>query len=1034
MDDAQFRAGDSVRKKSSPDVVGLVRAVDWDEQLGERWYRVQFGSALRGVPESDLEALPNDADPWADAFAGRYASARAFQSRLTFERLRKPPSRIALSFGSARAAFYPYQFKPLLKFLENPRQRLLIADDVGLGKTIEAGYILREMRARHGLERVLIVAPARLQSKWKDEMERRFDETFEVVRLRDLLRIRHRLERDEEVESFRWITSFEAARDDRFVSMLSDFEPTIDLVIVDEAHRMRNSSTAQHALGRALASCADGLVFLTATPVQTGIDNLFNLLRLLDEQEFSDFGVFQHQMQANRAIVRLANALRDEDVRAEDLEALLRAVALNRYSVALTRGEYFESIATRARRVNELDRSQRIDLQRDIAELSLTSHIISRTRKVEVLPDRPQRQSRALVVSLTESEGSFYRSIAGLCKELNPDLSDWGLAMATLMAYRYTASCIPAARQLFQERAQTRDIAGAFATENDDELMIDSTVHNESTVLGQQLAAIASTIDLHGVDSKFTQLVKALQAIWDDDAAANREVRKVVLFSFFKRTLRYLSERFATMGIIHRRIDGDMPIPDREVAIDEFASDRQIRVLLSSEVGAEGLDLQFASVVVNYDLPWNPMVVEQRIGRIDRIGQSSPKITIISLVAAGTVEERILLRLYERIGIFKETIGEIDPILGEMIERLEREVLRGALAEDELERQALQAADAFVKEQREAERLGRDADGLMAADQAFLDEVEALVGKRRMPLGPEIFAFVADLLAKTYPGANFPKAILTDAREIRLPSELSFDMRRLLESSPEVMRVSRKIDGGSFRATLNQQAALGHARAELIHARHPLVRFAFECMAQSGNRARAFAFRVDVPRERLPFVVEGLYCFSIWLFDLHGVRARTEIVPFFARVGPDSDSLEGDAADELYLRMLDHAEICDPLPEISSDLLTNARCRLDGMAKRARQVLHARESTLDEARHLRRRATLETTLSARVRSAEQRVADLRRKGAAEFAIRMAINKAEKAKLRFDAAMQELSTTRRFQIEDEEIAVGLVDMRHVAGES
>ena len=166
--------------------IGAVRDIVSSEQVDERLYRVQFGTHTRTVPEQVLEPLPKDTDPWSDLLEGRFEGGATFQKLLTFERLHRPPSRVATTFGTARAKLFPYRFKPLLKFLDNPNQRILIAADVGLGTTVEAGYILKELKARHGLELTLIVVPARLRTKWKTELERRFDEAFEVVSAKEV--------------------------------------------------------------------------------------------------------------------------------------------------------------------------------------------------------------------------------------------------------------------------------------------------------------------------------------------------------------------------------------------------------------------------------------------------------------------------------------------------------------------------------------------------------------------------------------------------------------------------------------------------------------------------------------------------------------------------------------------------------------------------------------------------------------------------------------------------------------------------------
>ena len=192
------------------------------EATGEKIYRIRFGTSVKSVAESEIEYLPDITDAWDAIRRSSFNGSRAFKTLMTFERLRRPPSPIAASFGSAKAAFYPFQFKPLLKFLDNPTRRLLIADDVGLGKTIEAGYILRELKSRFSIERILLVVPSRLSSKWKSEMERRFNEHFEIVKKSQLISLRESMEKIGELDSFSWIVSIESARDRSVIDFLEE--------------------------------------------------------------------------------------------------------------------------------------------------------------------------------------------------------------------------------------------------------------------------------------------------------------------------------------------------------------------------------------------------------------------------------------------------------------------------------------------------------------------------------------------------------------------------------------------------------------------------------------------------------------------------------------------------------------------------------------------------------------------------------------------------------------------------------------------
>ncbi len=305
----RFGVGDYVQRVNQPELAGIVREHRWDGQV-ESWnYLVQFGAQLRAVPEEALEVVSVVRSPWESFEQGSLSGKAHFIFTLTYERLKSPPARIAHSFATARTQFYPHQFKPLLKFLDNPGKAILIADDVGLGKTIEAAYILRELDAHQAIERVLIVVPARLRSKWEKELRQRFGEQFKVVKGADLIEQANRVAKGRELEEFRWITSFESSRSDEVRAALEDVPLPIDVLIVDEAHRLRNPETLQHKVGSVLTRSANAVMFLTATPVQNKLEDLWNLPKLLSPDEFSEWPLFQEQIKGNRLILAAQNSL-----------------------------------------------------------------------------------------------------------------------------------------------------------------------------------------------------------------------------------------------------------------------------------------------------------------------------------------------------------------------------------------------------------------------------------------------------------------------------------------------------------------------------------------------------------------------------------------------------------------------------------------------------------------------------------------------------------------------------------------------------
>lgn len=1020
----ELEVGAAVRRRADPAIVGIVRSRAWNEQLEDWIYKVQFGLGTIGLPGDELEPLPETSDPWSDLAAGSLGDPDTLQRLLVVRRIQKPASRIAAAFGTARARVMPYQFKPLLKFLESQSQRLLIADDVGLGKTIEAGYVLRELRARTNLERVLVIVPARLREKWRNELERRFDERFAVVNRRRVLReLLEPIAAGRDVGDLQWIVSYESLRTKEVIEAFQDLGPAIDLTIVDEAHKARNPDTLQSRAVRAAVDCSTSALFLTATPIQTSLENLFNLLRILEPDTFQRFDVFTSQLDATRPVGRALAALRRSPPNTESARQELEQMFAR--EGAATRS-FLSSLMQRLADASSLTRTDLVALQRDISELSPISYIMSRTRKVEVLPDRPVRNAQAVMVTMTEAERTYYDAVVDMCRAAST--SSWGESMWALSAYRCAASCIPASVEYFRQHA--REPAGEVSTlsaeleEESPWLEGDGqkpapTGASVGTLLGRLLGKTPARFP---VDSKFTAFRRALQEVWDEDRGAGRRQRKVVVFAFFKRTLSYVSQRLAAAGVQHERIDGDMPISEREDAMERFLNQPQLLVLLSSEVGSEGLDLQEASVVVNYDLPWNPMVVEQRIGRIDRIGQRSPTLSILNLTLKDTIEERILLRLYERIGVFKDTIGEIEEILGEQVQDLVTEALTGQLSPQDQERQADLTASAIVNERLQAHRLQTEAESLIAGDQAFLDEVEGLIGERKVPSAQELHRFIRGFLVTRYPGSQVPDSLVDDIGSLVVRPEIASDLNRHIPPDADVRRFIGRVQEGRVAATLDPEVYLKHPRAELLGSQHPLLRLAC-VLVPRDTEGGVRVFHADVPSPQ--GVVPGDYIVRLWHAAITGLRPRVELYPLTWSVS-GACLLEHEKATNLYRALLDSATEPARVTQLSSLAVDAARTALDAEVQKRLAHLTTTEAGLARARATRRRLTLEGTLVRRVQAAEGRLKLLRERAAVhDFPLRMAERNLLKEQARLTAFRTETDESRPVVVEEETVALALV---------
>ena len=1033
---SDLAVGDLVQKKNERVKVGEVLELIYDDQLDEHLAKVAFGNGPETCLIENLEHFrPGHQDKWKDLANCRVSGADSFRTLLTVVRLKTPPSPIISAFGTARTRFYPYQFKPLLKFLENPNQRLLIADDVGLGKTIEAGYVLREWRARQGLQNVLIVVPARLKVKWQQELDRRFDERFDIVTSKEIKQVFSKVIQGRDLPEFNWIVSYETLRTEPIIALLKEVRPSLDLLIMDEAHRVRNRSTNQYRSADILKDCADAMVFLSATPVQTGMDNLYTLVNLLMPDTFESRPMFDEILEANRPIIRACQLVSKGCLfeAADQLEIL----GSQHLTKSLADDPYFQDVIKRLREADSNDRSAIVRLQRDVSEFSLLGHVLSRTRKVEVMENWPARIAQNPHIDLSPDESAIYDSVKSIIRLLNPQGAGWGATMAAVTAYRYTASCIPAAVEYFRERLaaggllpaakelageEEREFVDVFSDKGDD---WDAEV-DVSGKVSELLQSVLDRCPPPGKDSKFQALLTVLKETWKFDAKDKKKQRKVVLFAYFRRTLSYLHQQLKNEGIATHIIHGDIAMDDRLDRIEDFLNSPKINVLLSSEVGGEGIDLQKASVLVNYDLPWNPMVVEQRIGRIDRIGQEAENMIIVNLVAHNTIEERILFRLYDRIGLFKESIGEMDDIIGPMdLQKLMIGALSGKLTAEALQEQFEKTALAAETKLDGAHTLSQQVDGLLAADQAFLDEINALVTTRRVPDTKDLKVLMLEMLQMKYGGIRF------DELKNRKPSTLTLGHEAVTElgnwarsHSIDAHRLAQRFhQQSSVQVTFDADIAMEHPRVEFIQARHPLIQFAVYLLEQNtGYQSNSFA--LSIKSKTIP---KGVWAIGVWGLTLNASRPETRLESVACNL-LSRELLSGLAADELLVACLSGASDMDTTLVRPDKTATEQSIKLikeSFLLRRATIVKEARE--VEERKLARVRTTWLQTLTIRRDAAKRRLDLLIHRKAKDFAVKMAQATLDKRDRALQKKQEELSVNSKLRWEDHEISAILLNV-------
>jgi ATP-dependent helicase HepA len=839
-----FKIGDPVFLKADKSRKGIVIQV-----LGGAQSRYQVFHSPNDVGEYGEAQLASDA-PIVSAHEALltalmdqvWIGAEEFRARLTAQQIAHPLSSSLYALHAARISYIPFQFKPLLRFLQSDRPRLLIADEVGVGKTIEAGLILKELQSRQRADRVLIVCPKALVGKWRAEM-RRFDEDFQILTPEQLEYCINETDLDGEWPSQynRAIVNLEALRMDIYLQgranrrglLNLDAPPQFDLLILDEAHHVRNSETSSHAVLRFLCDVSEAVVFLSATPIQTSSQNLYSLLNLLRDDLFQDFGLFELMAEPNEALNRAARLIRNyqsvPNWQVEVLDCLIAASDTSWGRNALSADANFTFWLDRLNSTEMLSDSERIRCLRDLEEVHAFVRVVSRTRRRDV-GRFTIREPHTVAVPFTPQQRDFYEQLIDFRRRVLTEL--YGSATARLIIdtlERQATSCLPMIAQSLANLAAEGHLNLFNLTDVDDEegnLVLQDELRDDLRTL-QRLAA-ALPLD----DPKFDQLVQVIQSVQEGLGS-----RKLLVFSFFLNTLHYLYERLTENGYRVGLITGRTLDVDRETLRSRFAlaaeNSNAFDILLSSEVGCEGLDYQFCDRLVNYDIPWNPMRIEQRIGRIDRYGQRSDKVLIYNFVTPGTVEERIYFRCFDRLGIFSDTLGDLEEVLGEVMTTLDQTSLNIQLSRDQSERVATQTADNALRRVEEQRRLEDDA--LLASDLVPQEgDVEQLRREGRYIASEDLHELLSLYLQQDHISGRliqdsqspviFRLRVAKDGRAGILDRLNSLGLR---DRQTKTLRQWLEKEGSEvLPLTFDQATAVDQRQLEFITPVHPLIRLA----------------------------------------------------------------------------------------------------------------------------------------------------------------------------------------------------------------
>src|SRR5947209_1796274 len=573
----------------------------------------------------------------------------------------------------------PHQLEAVYDhLLKLPRVRLLLADDAGAGKTIMAGLLIKELKLRGMCERILIVAPANLAFQWQRELKEKFDEKFLVIKGND---IRDQFGVNQWLEQKQLITSLDLAKRTEILPGLRQVH--WDLVIVDEAHRMSWSpparKTARYALGELLRDISDHMLLLTATPHKGDPANFSLFLQLLDIDAYADVKSIREAMDRRRApfyLRRTKEAMVYFPERQPDNTWVARKIFTKRIP-------------------------HTVDFQIDGAEFelykSVTRFVKRQSARAAAAGDDPRARAVGFLMALYQRRLASSTRAVSCSLENRAKRLDVGLKKAQDLA-RTAPPDLPDAdeREEMEEgdRERLEHILEAISLAGNAE-----DVRAEIAEL-KELAVQAKAVETSGVEAKLSRLKNVMQ----EQGFFDHPDQRLLLFTEFRDTLDYLVAKLVEWGFRVGCIHGSMRIGSRDDPGSRLYTEQQFRegaiqILVATEAAGEGINLQCCNILFNYDIPWNPNRLEQRMGRIHRYGQRKDCL-IFNFVATNTIEGRVLQRLLEKLQEIRNALNDdvVFNVVGEVlpaaqIERVLRDYYAGHLGDADLEDRLLHNVD-----------------------------------------------------------------------------------------------------------------------------------------------------------------------------------------------------------------------------------------------------------------------------------------------------------------------------------------------------
>lgn len=938
---AQFQIGSKVIETNSGKH-GTVVGVD-PYRRGRQTYKVTFEKGeVETKLEADLHADFDLSDPFERCKSGIFGSYSEYSKKNTTFKISNSNNSTISSLKASKTLFRAYQFKPLLKFLNSPNRRLLVADEVGLGKTIEAGHIMLELKARRELRNVLIICPMSLQEKWKAELFEKFGLSFKIYDSnKDLItdlqdrahdvhaiinyeKIRMPRSKDKDGEEPKTPKTKETTN---LVSYLTESSNRFSLVLCDEAHKMRNRETQTYKGAEIIMSTADAALFLTATPVMISEENLYNLLHLLDNTRYFNYQIFLNRMAENRPFVEALTCLNNDKMPLKDILMQL-LTSMVEISFSANDSEIYSSSSKIAdlfqndpvfKEIIELMNGEedtkkiRARLQYLLSSMSVMNTVFSRTRKREVTTDMSQaeRSPHACKVDLHKDEQEEFDRVINDYTDDNSYVDDWG---EERMSFGKMLGLVQRKRQI------ASSVYGFLNDEEDLDKGIDRYQNYP--------------------DAKVEMLAKIINEVWQSGT------KKLVVFAVFRRTLKYLAIRLKKLGfnalIIHGQIE------NRAELLHQFKTDPNIQVLLSSEIGSEGLDMQFCNSMVNYDLPWNPMVVEQRIGRIDRFGQKAKVVNIYNIVVAGSIQEEIYMRLLERIGIFKGTIGDMEAILDapvnggmsiqDVYNKMEKEFFTKDLSAADRERKISEVERAIENEKENLQHLQEGLSNTLTNDAYFRDEINRILYNNAYVTEQELQNYLESVIRQKLTTCSL-EPVRKGIMEFKVAQSDANSLRNFLaqyedhtsdENRINASLFKRKVeDTQKFLLTFSQEAAYDDPTLAYLNIYHPMIQACLNYFKQNDDQNKtsfSYSLRSDELLHEGEVYYMGLYQLTTSRMVQGVKKTAGDLLPVVYNIANDELVEDQDIIDRIYRRsQIEGAERNASNSDVQAEIIENMK-------------------------------------------------------------------------------------------------------------